>query len=435
MTTLNIVENQWTNSQKWLFRFIAAYLFWYIFPFPISSFSFLSTLTQPINDFWNAISLWAGDNIFQLEQEVSTKMNGSGDKTIDYLINFSVLLIAILTTIIWSIADKKRANYDTLLYWLEVLVRYYLAATLIGYGGAKIFKTQFPSPYLNRLIQPYGESSPMGLAWTFMGYSTLFNYFTGFGEAIAGFLLFWRRTKLLGAFIGISVMSTIVAMNFGYDIPVKLYSSNLLLMLCLLLIPDGQRILNFLLLNKTVEPAKNFVAFPEDQLRYAGLFLKYGFIGYILYSNISGGLERVKKWGDGREKPPLYGLYTAETVVIDKDTIPPLITDENRWHKLTVDFPNRATIKTMTGKTMWCEFKPDTTTQTIEFEIYSRMDTATTLTYQVLPDDQLLLEGVLSSGNSTYIDTISITLQKEDLSQFLLINRGFNWINEFPYNR
>jgi len=407
-----ITRNEWSSPRKWSFRFIAAYLFWYIFPFPITSLPLLEVISQPINDIWNTISLWLGNTILQLEQTISTQMNGSGDKTIDYLNNLSVLLVSIITTIIWSIVDRKRANYETLLYWLEVLVRYYLAVTLIGYGGAKIFKTQFPFPGLHRLIQPYGESSPMGLAWTFMGYSTSFNYFTGFGEAIAGFLLFFRRTKLLGAFIGISVMSTIVMMNFGYDIPVKLFSSNLLLMLFLLLVPDGKKILHFLFLNKEIKPTKQISHIANEKLRNVG-----------------------KKWGDNTIKPPLYGLYTAEQVIINQDTLPPLVTDANRWHKLTIDYPNSAAIKTMTGQMLWCDFKPDTINQTIEFEIYSRMDTATTLSYTLLPDNQLKLEGIFLSGDGTAKDTLNILLQKEDLSQFLLINRDFHWINEYPFNR
>ena len=435
MTITDLTDNQWSSPQKWLFRFIAAYLFWYIFPFPITSLPYLDALSQPITGFWNTISVWVGNNILQIEETIAVEMNGSGDKLIDYLVNFSVLLFAAITTILWSILDRKRANYETLLYWVEVLVRYYLAATLIGYGGVKIFKTQFPFPGLHRLIQPYGESSPMGLAWTFMGYSTSFNYFTGFGEAIAGFLLFFRRTKILGAFIGISVMSTIVAMNFSYDIPVKLFSSNLLFMLLLLLVPDGKRVLNFFLFNKPVEPTKFVQPIFNKTLSNLGFLTKYSFILFLLYSNISGGIEGVKKWGDHMEKPPLYGLYTAEQVIINQDTIPPLITDTNRWNKVTVDYPNRAMIKTMSGKNLWCDFKPDTTNQTIEFEIYSTMDTSTMLNYMILPNDQLQLEGVIISGNGTDRDSINVLLQKEDLNQFLLIKRKFNWVNEFPYNR
>jgi hypothetical protein len=40
----------------------------------------------------------------------------------------------------------------------------------------------------DRLLKPYGESSPMGLLWTFMGYSTGYNLFTGGAEALGGLL-------------------------------------------------------------------------------------------------------------------------------------------------------------------------------------------------------------------------------------------------------
>lgn len=426
--------NHWTTSQKWLFRFLSAYVFWYIFPFPISYIPLLSGIGEITNLAWNNLGQFFGEHFFSLN-DIEVKFNGSGDKTIDYLKNFSVLFVAIISAILWSILDRNRKNYDTLLYWVQVLVRYYLAVTLIGYGGAKIFKTQFPFPSLNRLVSTYGDSSPMGLAWTFMGYSTSFNYFTGFGEAIAGFLLFFRRTTLLGTFTGISVVSTIVAMNFGYDIPVKLFSSNLLLMLCLLLLPESKRLITFLFLNKEVEPKEKFVWTENSNLQLAGRVLKYGFIVFILYSSISGGLERVKKWGDQRSKPPLYGIYTAETVIIDNDTIPPLITDDSRWHQLIVNSPDRATIKTMNGQTISCQFTPDTVAQTITFNIPSNMDYPATLDYLNLPNERLQLKGILSSGSKTYLDTIEVTLQKKDLNDFLLINRGFNWINEYPYNR
>jgi hypothetical protein len=42
------------------------------------------------------------------------------------------------------------------------------------------------------------------------------------------------------------------------------------------------------------------------------------------------------------------------------------------------------------------------------------------------PDsDHLLLEG----------EAVVVRLRKVDVSKFLLVNRGFNWINERPFNR
>ena len=48
-------------------------------------------------------------------------------------------------------------------------------------------------------MRPYGDSSPMGLVWTFVGASVGYEIFSGLFEAISGYLLFWRRTALVGS--------------------------------------------------------------------------------------------------------------------------------------------------------------------------------------------------------------------------------------------
>jgi hypothetical protein len=53
------------------------------------------------------------------------------------------------------------------------------------------------------------------------------------GLFINSYLLF-RKTKTFGSLVCITVLMNIVAMNFCYDVPVKLFSSNLLLMAKLL---------------------------------------------------------------------------------------------------------------------------------------------------------------------------------------------------------
>jgi hypothetical protein len=40
---------------------------------------------------------------------------------------------------------------------------------MLVYGFIKVFPTQFHLPGPGRLVQPYGDSSPMALLWTFMG--------------------------------------------------------------------------------------------------------------------------------------------------------------------------------------------------------------------------------------------------------------------------
>jgi len=205
MTVDNFIKPHWSTPTKWIFRFISAYLFWYIFPFPISTIPFIGSIAEFYSELWTACSIWVGENILAVEGPINSQSTGSGDMLFNYVANFTVILAAILTAFIWSILDRNRSNYNQLLYWVEVLTRYYLGYLLLSYGFGKIIKNQFPSPSLSRLVQPFGEASPMGLAWTYMGYSNTFNIFTGLGEAIAGFLLFFRRTKLIGQPNGCSI--------------------------------------------------------------------------------------------------------------------------------------------------------------------------------------------------------------------------------------
>ena len=192
---------RWNLAQKPAFRFFFVYFLLYVFP--------VST--------WNDVVPWVGRTILKLPYEITVFPNGSGDTTFNYVQVFCFVLLAALIAIVWSVMDRLRPNYNTLLYWLVVLLRYYLGFVMISYGFAKVFKTQFPFPDLMRLLQPYGQSSPMGLAWTFMGYSTAYNWFTGLSEVIGGGLLLFRRTTALGAVILIGVIGNIVAINFCFS--------------------------------------------------------------------------------------------------------------------------------------------------------------------------------------------------------------------------
>src|SRR5947199_10310512 len=89
-----------------------------------------------------------------------------------------------------------------------------------------------------------------------MGYSTPYTIFTGVGEVIGGVLLFFRRTTTLGALIICGVMANVVALNFSYDVRVKVFSSLLLFLTIFLLVPDLRRLMNIFVLNRST-PAAN----------------------------------------------------------------------------------------------------------------------------------------------------------------------------------
>lgn len=407
---------RWNVAQKLSFRFFFIYFLLYLSPFEI----------------WTGIVPWVGEAILALPYPITVFPNGSGDTTFNYVQLLCFAGIGLVAAGIWSVADRSRSHYNPLLYWLVVLLRYYLAFTMFSYGFAKIFKTQFPFPDLLRLLEPYGQSSPMGLAWTFMGYSEAYNWFTGLGEVIGGGLLLFRRTTALGSIILIVVISNIVAINFCFDIPVKLFSLNLLLMTLFILAAEGKRLINVLVLNRPA-PALDLTPFRTSRRWRTGrIVVKTLLVSILLYQKGVDGFNSGKEWGDQAIKPPLYGLYQVETFALNGDTLAPLLTDPVRWRHVIIDGYKRyahLTVQLMNDTRRGYVFKPDTLKSEAVLSAYSDTANKYRITY-IQPDtSSIIIRGVFER------DSIYARLKRQDPNQFLLVNRGFHWINEYPLNR
>jgi len=329
--------------------------------------------------------------------------------------------------LVWSLLDKKRPSYNHLLYWNIVILRIFLVFFLFSYGFAKIFKSQFPAPSLTRLLQPLGEMSPMGLAWTYMGYSEGFNMFTGIMEVLAGALLIPRKTITLGGIVTVGVMLQIFMMNMFFDIPVKLFSLHLMLMGLIIFLSDWKRFEQLFIKNDTAVAIKEYQV--SNEKAYKKIIFWFKVIASILIIGLMSwqGYDREHTYGDKREKPPLYGIWEAETFTKNKDTLPPLITDGTRWRYLIIDRKGRATIKMMNDQKKYMTLHVDTIKERLtlyegEWELSDNFKYSHS-------DDILNLQGIL------YGDTLDIHLKAKDLSKMTLINRGFHWVNEYPYNR
>lgn len=74
-------------------------------------------------------------------------------------------------------------------------------------------------------------------------------------------------------------------------------------------------------------------------------------------------------------------------------------------------------------------FTPDTLKKIIEIFTYSDTLHKSTLAYKLFDSSHYILQGKLKD------DSVLIVMQKVNLGQLRLINRGFHWINEYPYNR
>jgi hypothetical protein len=418
---------EWGRVKRMLFRFVFVYLILYIFPFPLSYIPMSGTVLQPYVDAWNAAVPWVGEHVFGTA--ITVRPNGSGDTTYNYVQVFCYLVLALVLGCVWTLLDRRRAHYVLLYQWLTVYVRFYLGTTMIFYGAVKVIKSQFPDPALDRLVQPFGDASPMGLLWTFMGASQSYNVFSGAGEMLGGLLLTTRRTTLLGALVSIGVLANVVMLNFSYDVPVKLFSVHLLGMAVFLCLPSARRLANFLVLNRAAEAAVPPPLFPWHWLNAIAVVARTALVAAFVAVALCQADTTRRTFGDLSPRSPLYGIWNVEQFEIDDEARPAIVTDAARWRRVVFDNPNVIAIQLMSDSRQRYALKLDADAQTLA--LTKRDDPAwkTTLTYQRPEPGLLKLEGSFD-GRS-----VRARLQKADERKFLLVNRGFHWINEYPFNR
>lgn len=418
METLTLTR--WTSTQKVLFRFLFCYLVFYFLSDGLLSMLIHSTpLAQP----WDTLIFWVGENVLQIGYPIPTLPNGSGDTTYNYVQLFTIACLSVLITIAWSWFDREQPHYEKMLEGLRIVTRFYLGYIMIMYGLAKVFKTQFPYPNEAMLSRTYGESSPMGLLWTFMGLSYPYNLFTGMGEVVGGALLFFRKTTLLGALIIIGVMSNVVILNFSYDVPVKLYSSHLLLMAFFLASPDLRRLYKFFVTNEQVAPARERTLGLNKTYTLIGQLLM-GLIGLmIVASTVMMLFNRPRQVEQVQQDYPLYGDYEVLSFQ------PTWSSQRKEWEGLKIGSHGTSELETVDGSTHMLSVNPDTVSNQMTIYAYGDSLMESVLEYRQTSDSLLSVNGDFNG------DSILVVLKLKKQQGHLLTTRGFHWINEMPFHR
>jgi uncharacterized membrane protein YphA (DoxX/SURF4 family) len=427
----------WTTTQRILFRFCVAWFLLYIFFNPNG---ILPGVDETFNFYiapFHRLVPWIAKHVLHLANPVTIFTNGSGDTTYDYLVLLLIFAAAILACAIWTLLDRKRASYSTVFYWLTTILRYYLGITMLTYGFAKVFKMQFPYPRLFSLLETYGDSSPMALAWNYFGYSVGYNLFTGFAEVIAGTLLFFRRTTALGAFLAFIVSANIMAINYSFDVPVKLLSTTMVLMSLFLLGDNIRRLFNLFFRKGTASlsivpraPIRN------KAVRITLVVVKCLLVAYAFFGTAWLSLQARNQYGDHAPNTPLHGVYNTRSFLFDKDTLAPLQTDTIRWKQLVIDGSPTYTygvIKMMNDTSHGYSVKTDTIDHLLIISHYTDSTKRWRLHYGYPITDSLTLWGTRFWGKQA--DSIRITMTVFPSNNFRLNSRGFNWINEYPFNR
>jgi len=413
-------EVRWSLIHRVVFRFVFCYFVLYCMPDTgRASLPGLSFVALPYTSVLHAIASWVAIHIFHLSGEnVTYFRTGSGDTTLAYISNLLFVVFSVVVTLVWSVADRRRPNYRTLHAWLRLLVRYTLAVTLFAYGMAKVVPLQFRSPGLSKLIEPFGEFSPMGVLWNFMGASLPYTILAGSAEVLSGVLLLFRRMTTLGALFSTAVMMNVASLNYCYDVPVKLYSTNLLLMSIFLAAPDLRRLANVFVLNRTAEPADPMaVRFERRPLQIAAKVVWVAFLGLTIVGAAFGAWQGYQQFYARVKHNALYGLYDVESCRLRGRELT-LATDSTRWRKVAI-MDQSVVVQKLDDSMIY--YPLTLQGNTLGLGGNSR------LVWSRTNDDRLTLDGQVGWSAAT------IRIRKID-TRDLPINRGFHWIQERPFN-
>jgi len=416
----------WSAAHRVVFRFVFCYLAVYIFPFPFGSYPGSLVPFGAYDRMWRAIVPWVGGHILHLSKAITIFPNGSGDTTFNWVQILCFAALAAAATAVWTALDRKRREYRTLHEWLRIYVRYALAFTMLAYGMDKVVKLQFPDVGLGRLAEPFGNYSPFALLWTFMGYSTAYTHFAGWGEVTGAVLLFFRRTTTLGALILCGVLANVVALNYFYDVPVKIFSSHLLLMAIFLAAADWRRIANFFLLNRATTPAKSEFPLRAGWARIAHPAAKAAVLLTAAYFALYPWSFARRAMRRNIARPPIYGLYQVESFTRGGE---PVAWNDADWRRVIFEYRGAMEILSLDDTASYYGTKYDDAKNSVTLTAEGGKTPDGVLTYSRPDGEHLELRGNLNGQPAV------IELRKVDASKFELVSRGFHWINEYPLYR
>jgi hypothetical protein len=436
---------------RYWFRFILLYWVCFTFPFPLDLAGLPFALVEPKEqpawmkaaaEKYGAAFSWIGKQKYDacvwvgarvLHVEAIIQPTGSGDTMRAYVGCLCAVAIAAVAALLWRavvlLVQRRKPDWDPdvrLNGLVRILVRFFLCEVLLGYGFAKVFPLQFPEPSSSRLGQQLGDMSPMGLLWTFMGFSPAYQMFTGAVEVLGGLLLTTRRTTSLGSLVTLAAMTQVFMLNMCFDVPVKLYSINYLMMAIFLLAPGLPRLIDGLVLGKAVAAMSFPPLLGSIQLDRLARVLRTLLVVTIVYSQVHGS-QRL--WNDmyGGAPAPVLGRWELVSMEVDQNK--PAEDDPMNWSWL--DFSNRTFLR-LAGP------KPPNIVYLITWDTESKKLTLTkvrtptwsaTFSYDVPEPDKLELRGSMDGK------AISAALKRAPEKRYELMSRGFNWIQELPYNR
>jgi len=218
--------------------------------------------------------------------------------------------------------------------------------------------------------------------------------------------------------------------NMTYDVPVKLFAFHLVLMSIFLIAPDARRLINWFVLNRPVVPDSAPRYGASARSHRVWIIAQLVFLAVALGNEIYGGARSWKTFGGAAPKSPLYGIWDVDSMTVNGELRPPLTTDTLRYSHAVFQSRDGFTVfQKMNQKFDYFRGTVDTVQHTVTLQSGMDKTLKPVLTYERPSPTRLTFEGDLRGEH------IRIAMTQHDLNKFLLISRGFHWVQEYPVNR
>lgn len=428
----------WTLPRKILFRFLFVYIILSIEPW--TWLAFIPGLSSLVDLYFQGLD-WVvslfNDRLFHIGK-ISLVFNGSGDTTYGWALEGFLLIAASVSSLIWSIIDRRRLHYHTLNYWLCLFTRYYLALHAFSYGMLKVLHIQMPFPLLSEMATAVGDLLPMRLSWLFIGYSSEYQMFSGLAECFVALLLLYRRTATLGVLLAVGVFLNVVMLNLSYDIPVKLFAMRLFFLSLFLLANEWKRLWCFFVLHKPAGQCTLYeFIYNKPWMRWTRLGLKLLMVYAIIIQPYFSLIDYYKTSKRIKNHGIDAGIYDVAEFKINNKIIPDVAEDTSRWRQMIFEAKAIENIGIGSLKTAdsgfysrynrkYFLYEKDSSQNAINFFHYKsrgRGEPFFTMQYAKPDTNTLILWGKRSN------DSLHVLLRKTN-HHFQLAERQFHWLSE-----
>ena len=116
-------------------------------------------------------------------------------------------------------------------------------------------------------------------------------------------------------------------------------------------------------------------------------------------------------------------------MTIDGQVRSPLLSDYGRWRRVVFDFPTLASFQRMDDSFARYGVKIDVNSNGLVLTKSDDKDWKANFAFQRPTPDQLILDGQMDGHK------VRMQLRLFDREKFLLVSRGFHWVQENPFNR